>query len=205
MCMSTDLLTFRPSQQSSSEGPSTALWRALKSADLPHSYEQKNKKIVCHKIDKMNLVCNGNLFHSKVKPPLELLLLVTPLILFTAKEHTIKCPILYNFLVLIFHSRVWWTSLARSIISTEETLADPQTAASVLGLVAEKHWRRAVFIFLMKLKQGVFVGDKNQQEMVPPNGVKVEWTPGWGYFQILSLKAALRKRKGCTANTLLLL
>lgn len=120
----------------------------------------------------MNLVCNGNLFHSKVKPPL--LLLVTTLILFTAKEHTNKCPILYNFPALIFHSRVWWTSLARSIISTEETLADPQTAASVLGLVAEKHWRCAVFIFLMKLKQGVFVGDKNQQEMVPRNGVKVE-------------------------------
>lgn len=120
----------------------------------------------------MNLVCNGNLFHSKVKPPL--LLMVTTLILFTAKEHTIKCPILYNFLVLIFHWRVWWTSLARSIISTEETLADPQTAASVLGLVAEKHWRRAVFIFLMKLNHGVFVGDKNQQEMVPRNGVKVE-------------------------------
>lgn len=64
-------------------------------------------------------VCNRNLFPSKDKPPL---LLVTPLILLTAKEHNTKWPILYYFLVFVLYPRLWWTSLTQSIISTEKIL-----------------------------------------------------------------------------------
>lgn len=99
---------------------------------------------------------------------------MTPLILFAAKEHTIKCPILYNFLVLIFHPRLWWTSLAQSIMSAEETLAEPQTAASVLQPGGGITLAPQSVHLLADAEAASVCRGQNQQETVPRNGVKVE-------------------------------